>query len=279
MRFAPFARGLDGPAERLADAAARGGRGAPWQGGLLALVDRLLPRPCLGCAELADAPLALGLCPRCRSRLERVDPRRACRGCLRPLAAGRDPRPLCGSCRAHPPPWVRVHALWRYRPPLDAVVRAFKFRGFDFLGPELARAACAALDGPGAPDLGAPELVVPVPLPWTRRLVRGFNQAERFGRPLARGLGIPCREALARPAFAAPQSRLARAARVRRRAGDFRLRRPAQVAGRRVLLVDDVFTTGATARAAATVLEAAGAARIAVLVVAWTPLDGPVPFA
>jgi predicted amidophosphoribosyltransferase len=151
-------------------------------------------------------------------------------------------------------------------------VRAFKFRGFDFLGAEFARAALAGL---GASELGDPGLVVTVPLPWTRRVARGFNQAERFGRPLAEALGVPFAEVLSRPAFAGAQSRLARAERLRRGPSGFRVGRARRVAGRRILLVDDVFTTGATARAAATALDAAGAAEITVLVVAWTPLETP----
>ena len=239
---------------------------------LLALVDLLVPRPCLGCGALAEAPLELGLCRGCHARLEPCDPAASCRGCLRQLPRGAEPSPLCGACRLDPPPFERACALWHYRSPFDAVVRAFKFRGYDFLGSELARAGLARL----APaELGNPELVVPVPLPWPRRVARGFNQAERFGRPLARAVDVPFREALWRPAFAGRQARRPRADRLRAGRTSFRIRRGEPVRGRRVLLVDDVFTTGATARAAAAALTAAGAAGVTVLAAAWTPLEAP----
>jgi ComF family protein len=241
-------------------------------GRLVELIDLIVPRPCLGCGELASAPLEVGLCPRCRARLEPCDPRASCRGCLRPLVPGAGGGPLCGACRADPPLFAGARALWQYRPPLDAVVRAFKFRGCDFLGAELARAGLVRLS---PEDLGGPEIVVPVPLPWTRRLVRGFNQAERFGRPLARALGVPFLELLSRPAFAGRQARRVRADRLRRGTAGFGVRRARPIRARRVLLVDDVFTTGATARSAAECLVGAGAAQVVVLVVAWTPLEPP----
>jgi predicted amidophosphoribosyltransferase len=151
-------------------------------------------------------------------------------------------------------------------------VRALKFRGHDFLGSELARAGLARLS---LSDLGHPQLVVAVPLPWPRRMVRGFNQSERFGRPLARSLGVPFREVLSRPPWAGRQLLRTRAERVRHGLEGCRVRRPGPVRERRVLLVDDVLTTGATARAAAAALAAAGALEVTVLVAAWTPLEPP----
>src|SRR6185295_1295030 len=97
-------------------------------------------------------------------------------------------------CLAAPPPWSRLLALWRYEPPLPAVVRALKFRRLDYLGSHLAAVAAGAL----AAELAGAGVAVPVPLHWRRRLARGYNQAERIARPLARRLGIPCAAALAR---------------------------------------------------------------------------------
>jgi ComF family protein len=236
-------------------------------------LDALFPRSCLGCNQrLAAGPAPLLLCARCRARLEPVDPRSACRGCLRPLAPGLDPRPTCGACRRHPPPFERALALWRFRPPLDDVVRAFKFRGLDFLGPELVRAGLA---GGIRAELADLDLVAPVPLPWPRRLARGFNQAERLARPFARALGLPLVDLLARRALAPRQASLARAERAANAARSFRVRARARIAGRRILLVDDVLTTGSTVAAAAALLAAHGAASVVVLVAAWTPPESP----
>lgn len=238
-----------------------------------AALDLLFPRSCLGCRRrIAPGPAPLLLCARCRTRLEPVDRRAACRGCLRPLAPGGGPRPTCGGCRRRPPPFERALALWRFRPPLDEVVRAFKFRGLDFLGGELARAAIEAGVLAELTDL---DLVAPVPLPWPRRLVRGFNQAERLARPFARALGLPLVEPLGRRALAPRQAGLARAERAANAARSLRIRPDSRLAGRRILLVDDVFTTGGTVAAAAALLAAQGAAAVVVLVAAWTPPEPP----
>lgn len=238
------------------------------------LLDLVLPRACLGCRKpLRERPAPLLLCTRCRGRLEPVDAARSCPGCLRPLAASRGSASYCGACRQTPPAYDFVRAIWRYRPPLDGVLRAFKFGGLDFLGAALAAAAAARF---GSELAGELDRVVPVPLPWTRRLVRGFNQAERIAHPLARRLGVELVAALARAGRPGIQSGLGRAARQSNVHGSFRVTRPQQVAGARVLLVDDILTTGATARAAASELRRAGALKVVVLVAAWTPPE-PAP--
>lgn len=236
-------------------------------------LEAVLPRFCFGCSRpLAAAPAPLGLCSLCRGRLEPVDPARACRGCLRALPPERSGDPVCLGCRREPPPFDRVVALWRYRPPIDAVLRAFKFGGLDYLGEALAR---SAVERPPVRRLAGVDLALPVPMPWTRRLERGYNQAERLARPLARELGIAYGEPLARRGRRRPQSGLDRTERRRLPVSSFRVSDPAVVAGASLLLIDDIFTTGSTARAAATALRAAGARRIEVLVAAWTPPDPP----
>lgn len=114
----------------------------------------------------------------------------------------------------------------------------------------------------------SPTLVVPVPLHWIRRLRRGYNQSAAVACGVADGLGIPVAEMLCRirptPRQSA-RSATERAANVR---DAFQLRTRARVRGERVLLVDDVLTTGATADACAAVLRAGGAAQVWVAVLA-----------
>jgi ComF family protein len=112
------------------------------------------------------------------------------------------------------------------------------------------------------------DLVVPVPLHALRLCERGYNQAALLARPLARDLGAPVAPtALERIRHGPPQARLGAADRARI-ATSFRVRDPRRVRGRRVLLVDDVVTTGATLEACAAALTAAGARAVRALVVA-----------
>ncbi len=226
------------------------------------LLDLIWPRFCLACGASATEAggAGLGLCAPCGRRLSAVDPAACCLGCARPLAGGG----RCLVCLAEPPPYAELVALWRYAPPLREVIHAFKFRGHDYLGRPFARLLARRL----APSLRT-ELVVPMPTPWPRRLRRGFNPPEAIARPLARELGLPCRRLLRRAAWSPHQTGLRR--RARQLATGFAAHRCAALRDRSILLVDDLFTTGATARAAAGELLRGGAARVVVAVVAWTP--------
>lgn len=233
------------------------------------LLDQILPRFCLGCSRRIEAASAtLLLCPRCRGRLERVDPSRSCRTCARPLAAGRLAAPQCLDCRRDPPPYERLDAAWRYRPPLDRVLWSLKFGRLDFLAAAL---VAEALGGGRRPE--RPAACVPVPLARWRRLERGFNQAERLATALAGHLEAQAAHCLVRPAWwSKPQRRLGGRARRANRELRFvaRGRLPPE-SGAPLLLVDDVLTTGATLRAAGIALAARHSGPIHGWVVAATP--------
>jgi ComF family protein len=234
------------------------------------LVHALLPAPCLSCGRpLPAAGAPLGLCDACRAALAPIS-RECCAVCLRPLDAHAVPADYrCGSCRQSPPSYDRLIALWSYRPPLDAVVRGLKFGRLDYLGRHLAAAMAAALGS----RLAECDGIVPVPLHWRRRLARGYNQAERIARPLARQLGLPCVPALTRRRATPPQSLLGREERLANLRMAFRVPAPRRVRGLHILLVDDVATTGATLEAAAAALKKAGAVAVTALVAGRTPLE------
>lgn len=231
-------------------------------------LDLLLPVTCVACGQpAAGAGRPIALCRRCHGRLLRW-PATACAACGRAL--GEVPRAIgyrCGTCRRHPPPFTGVHAVWRYASPIDAVIRALKFGRLDFLGPALGRLAAAHL----AAELPATGLVVPVPLHFTRRWRRGYDQAQLIARGLAQAAGLRSVRALRRRGRTRPQSRLPRATRLINPADAFVPRAPpwqCRIAGREVVLVDDVVTTGATVRAAAHCLLRSGALRVQVVAVA-----------
>jgi ComF family protein len=234
-------------------------------------VGLLLPAPCLSCGTpLPAGRTPLGLCGACRGKLRRLRAT-ACALCARPLRIPEAPPGWrCSTCREHPPAFDRLLGLWSYEPPLDTVILALKFRRLEYLAEHLAEALGRELGD----DLRACDLAVPVPLHWRRRLARGYNQAERIARHLAGLARLPLVPALARRRATPAQSRLGRPARLANLRGAFRVRRPAAVHGRHVLLVDDVATTGATLDAAAATLKLAGATAVTALVAARTLAEG-----
>lgn len=166
-----------------------------------------------------------------------------------------------------------------YSGSIRRLIRALKFEGRDHLGPLLGRqvtrrlAPALRLRGPRI------DLVLPVPLHWWRRYRRGYNQAEPLAAPLAEALGAPLAiDLLRRRRAGRRQLGLSRRDRLRALRGCYAAS-PA-VAGKIVLVVDDVLTTGATLLACAAALRRAGAAGVIGCVVARTPerrVRGPSP--
>jgi ComF family protein len=177
-----------------------------------------------------------------------------------------DPDFVCGPCLADPIPVDWMEAWGCYRGALESVLRAFKFKRHDFFANPLAELIEQMLRRRG--DLGF-DAVIPVPMHRAKVRRRGYNQAELLARALARRIGVPCETSLlTKSRDLDAQSRLPRAARSENVRGAF-LASP-RVISRRILLVDDVCTTGATIRAGAGELVRAGAARVAAAVVAKT---------
>lgn len=203
-------------------------------------------RLCLDCAPPGSAP--------------------RCDGCgLRLAGAGL----RCGACLAHPLPFERCRCAVDYGAPWDGLIVAFKYHGQIDLAQALAE---RLLDGLDTEARAWPDLVLPVPLAPERLAERGYNQAWELARRVASRLHRPASAwLLQRPLARAPQAGLGRAARRRNLQGAFAVRQPAQVAGRRIALVDDVLTTGATAAEATATLQAAGAAAVQVWALARTP--------
>lgn len=186
-----------------------------------------------------------------------------------PLPAGY----LCGDCRRRTPAIDRFVAGWSFEPPFDRVIHGLKYGRLDFLGAQLAR----GLWSRHGHQLEEAELVVPVPLHWRRRLSRGYNQAEEIARPLARLLDRPLLRAVWRVRATPPQTRRDRRHRQANVAGAFRARCTSRLAGRHVLIIDDVATTGSTLEATAVCLQAAGVRSIVALVAGWTPMSPQPP--
>jgi ComF family protein len=211
------------------------------------MLDWLFRPQCAACGA-PHAPF----CETCATALVELGP--ACLRCAEPMA---DRNGTCARCRREPLPIERIVAAWRYGGPLASAIRRLKFAGASHVArtvaPLWSPLLVAAADG---------ALVVPVPLHWKRRFRRGYDHAWLLARHacVVGQIAAPV-PALRRVRAAPPQSKLAAAARADNVRGAFavRPRHAASVAGRDVILVDDVVTTGATLAAAAMALRRAGA--------------------
>ncbi len=241
-------------------------RGPPW---LEPLLDLVFPAVCPACARRSDDRRHRPFCAACWDALPLL-PDPGCPVCGEAwvgLPAGL----RCDGCRREPPPFAFARAVAGYRDGMRAAIHALKFQRRTAVATPLAgllaeRGGALVAAAVAGPPLDA---VVPVPLHPARLAERGFNQAELLAAHCARAWGRPLvTGALARVRPTRPQTELDAAARRANVSGAFAVRRPAAIAGRRLLLVDDVLTTGATVRAAAHALRAGGAATVGVLVLA-----------
>ena len=236
-----------------------------------AVLDLVFPAVCPVCHARSDDRLHRPFCQACWAALPLL-PDPGCRICGR-VFVGLPAGLACEACRREPPPFDYARAVAAYRDGMRAAIHALKYRGRTAvaapLAALLAEAGARLLAAPGA----GPEIpldgIVPVPLHPARLAERGFNQAELLAAPCAERWRRPLLgHALVRVRPTQPQTELDAAGRRRNVAGAFAVARPAAVAGRRLLVVDDVLTTGATVWAAARALRQAGAASVGVLVLA-----------
>lgn len=209
------------------------------------------------------------LCPSCREVGQDL-PR--CPRCALPAESN---TPCCLACLEDPPPWDRVVCAVPYAFPWNQLISAFKYHEQVDLSAPLAEVMAGALlkTYPRGFEV---DQIIPMPLASERLAERGFNQAWELARRVARQLGLHAQvQLLQRPLAAAPQAHLSRKERLSQLQGAFVVPPAAlpRLRGQRVALVDDVLTTGATARAAAVTLRHAGVSRIELWTLART--DAP----
>ena len=226
-----------------------------------AALDLLLPAGCTGCAAPVADPGQL--CAACFSELNFIgEP--LCQSCGLPFPSTRA-KPLCETCIAAPPPWGQARAALLYDAGSKALILPFKHAGREENAATLALHMLRA----GKTLLVGAELLVPVPLHRSRLLARRYNQAALLAHALARRTGIrDLPDALLRIRATAPLGIRTAAKRAALLDGAIAVRpgRQSAIAGRRLVLIDDVMTSGATARACAGALLDAGAHSVDVLV-------------
>lgn len=238
---------------------------------LAAFLHMVFPSPCRVCHRPLDAARRSLICGRCWRQVRPV-PQPFCPRCGRPFASPRaleeSPGHLCGACREQPPAFVMARAATLYE--ADGAMRQaillFKYGGRPALCRPLGRLMAEAAGGLFEPREF--DLLIPVPLHPQREHARGFNQAALLAKEVGSAWGLRVRSRLLRRVRATETQSGGRREREENVGGAFRVARPDQVEGRRLLLIDDVLTTGATVNECAKTLLAAGAAEVAVYTLA-----------
>lgn len=203
---------------------------------LATALNTLYPPLCFHCqADWSEGPL----CSHCLSLLEVVDPATRCRYCF---SSHVNPgQGTCRRCILEEPVLDSFAAVFDYYGPVTSLISQFKYSGKYWLAEGLAAYMAAQwvqLDWP------VPDLIVPVPIPWLRRIDRGYNQSALLAKSLSKILNAPYAMCLSRSVGDCSQASLSRSLRKKLDGNTFRLRR--SVDDKTVLLIDDVFTTGQT---------------------------------
>ncbi len=236
-------------------------------GVLRSFIDVLFPAACATCGSPVGASRIPHFCTSCWSDFSLL-PGALCPRCGRPFgspaALTHSPEHACRFCREEPPVFDQALAVGQFEGSLRDAIHLYKYRPSRALGRHLGAWMAANVRlGRGI------DLLMPVPLHSRRLRERGFNQALLLGHEVAQAHGIPLSiDSLARIRPTRPQVELSGAERVRNVAGAFAIRPSCAVDGRSVLLVDDVFTTGATLNECARVLKERGAGRVLALTLA-----------
>lgn len=209
--------------------------------------------------EISRIPVCAG----CLAKPAPIAAEHYCSACRTPFlnAFPLDEQGLCGLCRRGLTGFDAAYSFGSYEGELRQLVHLFKYGRIQTLARPLAKFLLKAL-----PLEQSFDAIVPMPLHWRKQWQRGFNQSELLAREVSKRWNVPVKRMVRRIRATTVQAGLTGAKRRANVSGAFRAK--AAIAGQRVLLVDDVMTTGATASACASALKRAGAARVTLLTLA-----------
>ena len=220
-----------------------------------AAVSLLYPATCTVCRKQVRA--GEYLCEECEAKIVRIVPP-FCETCSEPFEGSINIAFSCANCAHRTIHFDAAVAVYRGRGIVRDVIHEFKYNRQMHLRHLVARWLRAALDDERLSDYSF-DVMVPVPLHPARQRERGFNQASLLAKLLCAQTSIPCTPSLKRVRYTTTQTALDRSERMENLHNAFRLRKNADVRGLRVLLIDDVLTTGSTLSECARVLKRAGA--------------------
>lgn len=243
---------------------------APLQRTFGYVLDAVLPHRCLGCGMIIHGEASL--CADCWRQLTFIGPP-LCRLCGYPLPQVVTEEPLCGVCATEPPLYDRARAALRYDQGSRGLILRFKHADRT----DITRTFGRLMANAGRELLELADLILPVPLHRWRLLKRGYNQSAMLASALHRATGLPTLpDAIQRTGATASQQGLSGDQRLRNiTSSAFRLHpwHRSKIEGKKILLIDDVLTTGATVSACTRVLRAGGAASVDVLALARVVQD------
>ncbi len=238
---------------------------------LTGIADLIFPPRCITCEELLGQHGPLPFCTSCMAGVHFIESP-LCPRCGTPFPVAEGEDHLCGDCLSTERPYAVARSVGRYEKTLLTAIHRFKYRGKTGIGDLLSGIMADFAEKTW--DMKVFSRILPVPLHRRRLRERGFNQAMILARGLSRRFNIPLDfTSLRRNLFTPPQVGLDRKQRLTNVQGAFTVTHPERIDGRRLLLVDDVFTTGSTLNECARVLIQAKAEAVAVLTMARAVYD------
>jgi len=233
---------------------------------LAGLSDIIFPPRCLTCDTVLERHEELPFCPACFAKIHFIDSS-LCPCCGIPFSGADGGSHLCGDCIAAKPSFTSARAVGRYQDTLLEAIHRFKYNGKISIGETLGRMMA---EYPYTEfNISDYSLIMPVPLHPKRLRERGFNQSVILAREISRSFRITLDfMTLRRHTYTEPQVSLGKNDRAVNVRGAFSVHDPDRVAGRKIIIVDDVYTSGSTVKECARVLMKNKAAKVAVLTLA-----------
>jgi ComF family protein len=233
---------------------------------LSTIIDALFPPLCPGCGQRVKANSFF--CNECHRSLLFIEPP-ICQVCGRSFSSKNNLSHICGECLKNPPSFKAARSVFIYNEPIKKAISNFKFKGHTNLGGELAKLMFFHLNG--FLEEIMPQILIPIPLHIKRLRERGYNQCVLLAKKMAKSLKIPCESRLLRKIKStSSQVGLCYTERKKNVKGSFFVSNPTLIQGKRILLIDDIFTTGSTVNECAKVLLKAKANGVWVVTLAIT---------